>query len=39
MLSKSIIALVLACTSVLAAPLEVKPRDPQGYGEYNGYKA
>lgn len=37
MLSKSVIALVLACTNVLAAPLEVKQRDAQGYGVYENY--
>lgn len=37
MLSKSVIAVVLACTNVLAAPLEVKQRDAQGYGIYENY--
>lgn len=34
MLSSSVIALVLACTGVLAAPLDVKPRVAKDYGKY-----
>ncbi|KAE9970755.1 hypothetical protein BLS_004761 [Venturia inaequalis] len=37
MLSSSVIALVLACTGVLAAPLDVKPRVVKDYGKYASY--
>lgn len=38
MLSKSAIVFLLSCTSVLAAPLEIKPRDVDyGYGSYGTY--
>lgn len=37
MLSKSVIALFVACTSVLAAPLEVRDREARSYGVYDGY--
>ncbi|KAE9981938.1 hypothetical protein Vi05172_g6112 [Venturia inaequalis] len=37
MLSSSVIALVLACTGVLAAPLVIKPRVVKDYGKYASY--